>query len=119
VKVLRQLTTLGLAAVLGSLPILTGCGRYGPPARPVAAGRPAASEANLEPERGVFGNDYRDDEPVPYILEGMVEDEPDLETDLETDSEPDAPTDESDARPKRNTKTNKDTDSNEDTPSSE
>ena len=99
----RPLAARWLAAAFVLTLALGGCGRWGPPVRPVRPVEPgqtaetADTEADPEPQRSVFGPGYREDEPVPYIMEGLIDDGPDL--DLEPEPEPDEP--ETDANPEK------------------
>jgi hypothetical protein len=76
---LRQTAAICAAAILASTPVFAGCGRYGPPIRPVAAGTPAATRADSQQEPSPPQDDYLDNGPVPYMLEGLVGEETDLE----------------------------------------
>ena len=104
---LRQAAAIGVAAILASTAALAGCGRYGPPVRPVAAGTPAASQADPEQERNAARGDYLDEGPVPYMLEGLVGEETDLEP------APDPVEAETDTKTKNGGDANKDAQSDE------
>jgi hypothetical protein len=86
----------GLALVCD---LALACGRYGPPVRPVAA-----EDAHADSERfeGPLDENYAAsrDEAVPYILEGLINEEPPLKDSAGSESDEPGKPDEENATEK-------------------